>query len=294
MKSCRIIVIACLIHFVLSRYVIAEISVIDDTGAEIRLEHAAQRIVSLAPNLTELLFAAGAGHRLIATVRYSDYPESAKTIPVIGDSYNIDLEAVMLLAPDLIVLWESGTGEPVRRRLAELGFTVYRSEPDSPEKIASSILRLGKLAGTELTAATISREFTEAMSGLQQQYSSKPDVPVFYQFWDQPIFTVNRTHLISRIIELCGGTNIFADLPALTPQVTMEAVLVADPAVIIASGDNHERPGWLDNWRLWPTLTASANNHLYFIPPDLILRHTARIIDGATMMCEFIDEARRK
>lgn len=271
---------------------IADITVTDDAGTQIKLVQPANRIISLAPNLTELLFAAGAGDKIVGTVSYSDYPEAAKTIQLIGDSYNHDIEAIIALKPELIVLWDSGTGEPAYRKLNDLGFIVYRSEPDTLEKIASSITRLGQLSGTEQFANLHSKQMLEQINQLRRQYSHKSIISVFYQFWDRPVFTVNGQHLISRIIELCGGRNIFSGLSPLTPQINPESVLQLDPQVIIASGENDTPPAWLDFWRSWPDLAANANKHIYSIPPDYIQRHTPRIIQGATMMCEFINRAR--
>ena len=202
------------------------------------------------------------------------------------------MESITALQPDLIVLWRTGTGEAAWRKLMELGFTVYRSEPDSMEKIASSVLRLGRLSGTEAIAEVNSLQLLDQIKTLQQEYSGRKKIKVFYQFWDRPVFTVNGRHLISHIIELCGGHNIFSGLSPLTPQINPEAVLELNPEVIIASGEDSARPPWLDNWRHWPELAASSNNHLYSIPPELIQRQTPRIIQGATMMCEYIDKAR--
>ncbi|MEX2353608.1 MAG: cobalamin-binding protein, partial [Gammaproteobacteria bacterium] len=244
-------------------------------------------------NLTELLFAAGAGDKIIATVRHSDYPAAAGNIPIIGDAHNLDMEAIMLLAPDLILLWESGTGNAAQQKLDELGLTVFRSEPDSLEKIATTIQRFGQLAGTKAIAKANSRVFSRTIARLQQEYSAREPVRVFYQFWNRPIFTVNGHHLISRVIEMCGGSNVFSSLPALTPQISTEAVLAADPDVIIVSGEDETPPDWMADWHRWPELTAITGNHLYSIPPDIILRHTPRIADGAAMMCEFLDRARQ-
>jgi iron complex transport system substrate-binding protein len=270
----------------------ADITVTDDHGDEIRLVKPAGRIVSLAPNLTELLFAAGAGASIVATVSYSDYPEAARSIPRIGDSYNLDMEAITALQPDLIVLWSSGTGVDSWRKLTGLGFTVYRSEPDTLEKIASTIRKFGRLGGSDDTAEKSSDRLLAQISRLREQYSDRHSVSVFYQFWDKPVFTVNGRHLISHIIALCGGRNIFADLLPLTPQINPEAVLELNPEVIIASGDSSARPAWLEDWKQWTGLAATKSGHLYAIPPELIQRHTPRILEGAARMCEYIDRAR--
>ena len=267
--------------------------VIDDAGEKLSLPAPAQRIVSLAPHLTELLFAAGAGDKIVGTVHHSDWPAEAATIPLIGDSFNLDIEAIVRLQPDLVVLWQSGNRAEAYEKLKELGLTVYRSEPDTLEKIASTIVRFGQLAASEAVATQNSTDLLKMISSLRDQYARRSRVRVFYQFWDRPIFTVNAQHLISHIIDMCGGQNIFADLSTLTPQINPEAVLERNPEVIIGSGENASPPDWLDDWKAWPEMAANRNGQLYSIPPDYIQRHTSRVITGATMMCEFIDRARK-
>jgi iron complex transport system substrate-binding protein len=271
----------------------AGFEVTDDSGDLIKLAQPAKRIISLAPNLTELLFAAGAGTKIVGTVRHSDYPAAASQIPLIGDSFNLDIEAIISLQPDLILLWQSGTGEPAWRKLKALGLTVYRSEPDTLEKIASSIERFGQLADTTAIANSQSRELRAQIAQLGEVYTQKPVIRVFYQFWDKPIYTVNGQHLISHIIELCGGQNIYADLGTLTPRINPESVLERNPEVIIASGVDETPPAWLDYWKQWPELTATQRDQIYYIPPDYLQRHTPRVMNGATRVCEYIDRARQ-
>jgi len=276
----------------LPRVTLADIIVIDDSGNLLQLAIPAKRVISLAPHITELLFAADAGNKLVGTVRFSDYPESATSIPLVGDSYNLDFETIIALQPDLIIVWETGTRRSTVEKLLALGYTVFISEPDSLEIIATSIERFGKLTGNAETALTKSKQFLQDVAKLKNKYSSLEQVRVFYQFWNQPIFTVNDNHIISTIIEMCGGKNVFAELSTLTPQLSIESVLKINPDVIIASGEGNLKPEWLEEWRQWPTLSAVSNDQLYSIPPELIQRHTTRILDGAMMMCEFIDNGR--
>lgn len=272
--------------------VAAALTLTDDSGREIRLNGPAQRIISLSPHITELLFAAGAGERIVGTVRYSNYPQQAETIPRIGDTYNLDIERIIGLKPDIIVLWQSGTRNATIEAIEKTGFPVFYSEPRSLQSIADTILNFGRLAGTQPAAKESSARFTERLSNLRSAHMHKRPVRVFYQFWHEPIFTVNGEHLINRAITLCSGVNVFADLPALTPRVDRESVLQQNPEVIIASGENESRPPWLDEWRRWPEIAAVRDGHVYFIPPDLLLRHTPRILEGAESMCGFIEQAR--
>ncbi len=285
-------ILVLLLLLCLPRVTLANITVNDDAGNILRLTVPAKRVVSLAPHITELLFETDAGNKIVGTVRFSDYPESAKNIPLVGDSYNLDFETIIALQPDLIIVWKTGTGRSTVEKLHALGYTVFISEPDSLEIIATSVERFGKLTGNAETALTKSKQFQQDVVKLKSKYSTLGQVRVFYQFWNQPIFTVNENHIISTIIEMCGGKNVFAELSTLTPQLSVESVLNMDPDVIIASGEGNLKPEWLEEWRQWPTLTAVSNDQIYSIPPEIIQRHTTRILDGARMMCEFIDNSR--
>jgi iron complex transport system substrate-binding protein len=269
------------------------VTVTDDLGHDITVQTPVRRIVSLAPNITELLFAAGAGDLVTGVVRYSNFPPEAKNITRVGDTHNLDIEEIVSLDPDLVIAWQSGNGPAIIKRLKDLGYRVYVSEPANIETIAKTIRDLGNLSGHSETAARVSSRFISELHGLEQQYAGRRPVTVFYQIWNQPLFTVNGKHVISEVIRLCGGHNIFHDLPTLSARVSMEAVLAADPEVIIASGADDKRPPWLQDWYHWPSLQAVKTNHIFFIPPDLIQRNTPRILQGARMMCKFIDAARK-
>ncbi|HEY7841513.1 MAG TPA: cobalamin-binding protein [Gammaproteobacteria bacterium] len=271
----------------------AGLAVVDDAGRSVRVDRPAARIVSLAPHATEQVFTAGAGAALVGTVQWSDYPEAARELPRVGDTWNLDLEGIVALRPDLIVAWRSGNSPGAVERLEALGFTVFLSEPASLEAIATGIRRLGVLAGTTETATRAEAAFLDQLARLRAEYAGRRVLRVFYQVWHEPTYTVNGDHLISRIIEMCGGTNVFAGLGALSPRISAEAVLAADPEVIVASGADAARPPWLDTWREWPELAAVRDDQLHHIPPDLIQRHTARILDGTRQMCRILDGARQ-
>jgi iron complex transport system substrate-binding protein len=268
--------------------------VVDDEGSSIRLAAPAQRIISLAPSLTELIYAAGAGEKLVGVVEYSDFPDAARTLPVIGRFDMLDMERILALQPDLVVAWQTGNPRASVARLRELGLTVYIAEPKSLESIPSHVERLGILAGTQVIAKSAASDFRLKLESLATQYRSKTPVRTFYQVWDRPLITAGGNELIDDIINLCGGENIFADINLVAPKVSQEAVLVRNPTAIIASGMDIERPEWLDDWRRWPSLSAVANNNLFFVPPDLLQRHTPRALLGAELVCTQIDRAREK
>ncbi|NMG28623.1 cobalamin-binding protein [Aromatoleum evansii] len=272
----------------------AEIAMRDDTGREVKLARPAQRIVSLAPHVTELLFAAGAGERVVGAVAYSDYPEAARTLPRVGGYTNVDMEAVAALKPDLVIAWKSGNRDAHMDKLAALGIPVFLNEPRSLDDVARSLETIGRLAGTDAAGRAAADAFRARKGALATSFGQRPRVRMFYQIWDKPLMTINDEHLISDVIRLCGGENVFAKLAQLAPTIGVESVLAADPEVIVASGMGEARPEWLDSWKRWPKLAATARDNLYFVPPELIQRHTPRILDGAAMLCDQLEMARGK
>jgi len=253
--------------------------VVDDYGNMVRLPVSASRIVSLAPHLTELVYAAGGGGRMVGAVEYSDFPPPARELPRVGSDAHISLESVLALRPDLIVAWPNPGSVRAINRLAELGLPVFRSEPRELEDIATTIERLGVLAGTADEARRAALAFRAKKADLERRYAGRPRVRVFYQVWDRPLLTVNGNHVISKVISLCGGQNVFAALPLIAPEVDAEAVLRANPEVILTSRAA-EAPKWL------PRVP------LYVVPADLIQRHTPRLLDGAEQVCRALEEAR--
>jgi len=270
----------------------AELVFKDDTGQEVRLKEAAKRIVTLAPHAAESLYAAGAGDKLVGTVDYSDYPPEAKKVPRIGGYSRVDLEAVAALKPDLVIAWESGNNMPQVAKLKALGLTVYVSQPNKMENVADQLERLGQLAGTETVAKAAAERFRLRLEGLRSANVGKPKVRVFYQIWKSPLMTVGGPQIISDAILLCGGENVFGKLSQMAPTVSVEAVLEADPEAIVATGMGDARPEWLHDWDKWTRMTAVKRGNLFHINPDIMQRHTPRILDGAEKLCAHLDVAR--
>ncbi|WP_111640954.1 cobalamin-binding protein [Marinimicrobium alkaliphilum] len=270
------------------------IEVTDELGRSVTLSRPAQRIVALAPHIVENVYSAGAGDRLVGAVSYSNYPPEAEQLPRVGSYKAASVEQILALQPDLVMMWESGSSRDTLRQLERMGIAVYVGEPNELEDVAEAIRHIGVLAGTETVAEQSAERYLERLAQLRATYSEAESVSVFYQVWNQPLQTLSGQHLISDVIRLCGGRNIYADAASIAPVVNMESLLDRNPAVIVASGMGEERPQWLDEWRDWPGLTAVRHDNLFFVPPDLIQRHTARILDGAALFCEHIDTARQR
>ena len=268
------------------------VTVIDDLGREVTLDKPAQRIVALAPHIVEMVYAVGAGDQLVGAVSHSDYPEAAQALPQVGTYKDFSVEAILRLKPDLVLAWSSGNGSAKPLQLAQLGLPVYFSEPKSLQGISLALEKIGRISGAP-NGEQARAKFDRSMRGLRTQFSQQAPVSVFYQVWNQPLQTLNGEHVISDVMALCGGRNIFAGAQSLAPQVSVESVLRANPQVIIASGMGEERPEWLNEWRAWPQLQAVKRQQLYFIPPDFIQRHTPRILLGAKLMCEQLHRARQ-
>ena len=272
----------------------AEIAVVDDSGATVRIAQPAKRIISLAPHVTESLFAVGAGERIVGTVEYSNYPEDAKKITRVGGYSRLDLEAIVALKPDLVIVWESGNVKAHVEKLRALGLTLYLTQPNRIEDVMSTLERLSQLAGTQDVGRKTVADLNARLERLRQSYSKKPPVRTFYQIWKDPLSTVGGKQIISSVVTLCGGENVFGGLDALAPIVSVEAVIAANPEVIIASGMGEVRPEWLADWKRWSSITAVARGNLFFIHPDLIQRHTPRLLDGAARLCQQLETARSR
>ena len=270
----------------------AEVVVVDDNGQQIKLAVPAKRIVSLAPNITEVLFHIGAGEKIVGADEYSNYPEEAKDILRVNNHAAANYELILSLEPDLVIAWQSGNGNKIIDPLRKLGIPVFVVETNKMDAIPSLFRRFGKLSGHGDQAEQRAHEFSRRLQELRAAQVGKSVIKVFYQIWDEPLITLNGEHMVSDIINLCGGVNVFSDAIPLVPYVNIETVVAADPEVIITGGSREERPAWFESWQKWSGISAVINQHIYLIPSDLMQRHSARILDGMELMCAHLDSAR--
>ncbi|PVY81576.1 iron complex transport system substrate-binding protein [Cupriavidus alkaliphilus] len=276
----------------------ATVSVIDDAGQTVTLAQPARRVVSLAPHVTEMLFAAGGGDRIVGTVNYSDYPPQAREIARVGDNKALDLERIAALRPDLIVVWRHGNAQKQADRLRALGIPLFYSEPRRLAAIPDNIEKLGTLLGTEATARRAADGFRQQVETLRKTYAARPPVTVFYQVWQQPLMTLNGQHLVSDMLALCGGRNLFAAEAPLVPTVSVEAVIAGNPEAMVTAGMGATRSDQplpdFEMWRRWKQVTAVARNNLFVIDGDLLNRAGPRVVQGAAQMCKDLDTARSR
>lgn len=275
--------------------------VVDDAGRRLAADAPPRRIVALAPHLAELVHAAGAGDRLVGTVRGADFPDAVRGLPSVGDAAGIDAERVLALRPDLVLAWTSGNRPADLARLERAGLTVFRSEPRALDDVGATLRRIGKLAGTADAAESAALRYEAALArvappdGVARRAprgGEKPPPKVFVQIWDRPLMTVNGGHLISRLVSRCGGRNAFADLPVLAGSISLEAVLAADPEVILAAVAPGQEPAAVAAWQRWPQLRAVAAGRVHAIDADLVTRATPRILAGVERVCGWVAAAR--
>ncbi len=253
---------------------------------------APRRIVSLAPNLTEIAYAAGAGPAIVGTVEYSDYPPAARQLPRVGDAWRVDMERVLALHPDLVLVWPSGTPDAVIERLRKLGLRVESVPTYRLADVPAALRRIGALAGSAALAEQAARAFEADVAAQRAAHAHSAVVDVFIEIDDDPVYTVNGEHVISEVVQLCGGRNVFARLPQIAPPITLESVLEVDPQVIVTTDDTIADPTAL--WSKWPRLKAVRARTIYSLPSDLVTRATPRLAQGVRATCASLDDARRK
>ncbi len=269
----------------------AALAVRDDAGTLVSLPQPARRIVSLSPGITELLYTAGAGTRIVAASDYSDYPEAARGLPRVARAQGIDLERVAALRPDLIVTWGSGYPPALLDALRRLAVPVYVLEPRTLEEIAGSVERLGTLAGSAAAPAAAAA-FRARLGQLRQRYAARPPVTVFYQVWGRPLMTLSGRHIVSEVMRTCGARNVFEELEPLVATVDVESVLARRPQLILDAEPGGVDRGTLADWRRYPQLPAVAGGHLLTLDADLLDRGSVRILDAADALCAAVDAVR--
>lgn len=249
-----------------------------------------RRVVTLAPNLTELVYAVGAGDSLVGVSAWSNFPPEAQELPVVGDAFSVDHEQLALLEPDLLLVWESGTPEHTVDELRKSGYVVERIRTRGLMDVADAIRRVGELTGRSREAGSVAEKYLKTLADLRESQQGVKPISVFYQVSARPLYTVNREHYVSELIEICGGKNVFADLEELAPGVTVESVIDRDPEVMLATTD--ARDDAFDEWQRWPAVSANLYGNLFLLPADEIARATPRLVLAGGAMCIALQKAR--
>ena len=272
----------------------AAISVRDDAGNSVVLPAPARRVISMAPHVTELLFAAGGGARIVGAMNFSDFPPAAKNLPLVGSNDQIDIERVLALRPDLLIVWQSGNTARQIEQLRRLGVPLFFSEPHRLDDVADSLERFGRMLGTEAVAQEAAGQYRQKIAALAARYAARPVVRVFYQIWDRPLYTLNGRHIVSAAIGLCGGENVFGALGVVAPSVSIEAVLAANPEVIFGADQHDPAAAGIKLWQAYPGLLAVRQGNLFTLDGELLTRAAPRMADGVAALCEKLDLARQR
>jgi iron complex transport system substrate-binding protein len=271
-------------------------SVSDDLGRSVAVPAPPLKIVSLAPGATEMLFAAGAGGELIATVEYADEPPAARRVRRIGDVAAVDLERLVALRPDVVIAWPAGGNPAQREKIAALHIPIYQQQVVRLADIPASLRRLGMLAGTQAAAEHAAADVEARLARLRARYGATGGLhrpSVLLQVWNRPIYTVGGRHLMSDALELCGARNVFADLAEAGPVVDTEAVIGRNPDVIVAAAPPGEGAAWLADWRRFPGMTAVHNGALLAFEDQGLSRLGPSVIDATEGLCEALARVRR-
>lgn len=279
----------------------APVTVQDDAGHTLTLAQPAQRVISLAPSLTEMLYEAGGGETLVGAVEYSDFPPQAKALPRVGSNQKLDLERIATLKPDLVLVWFHGNALREIERLRALDIPMFYLEPHGIADIPGALERLGRLVGSEATADAAAARFRTRHASLQKIYAGRKPVRVFYQIAEKPLMTINDHQIISDVIRLCGGVNVFGKEPMLVPQLSTESVVAANPDVILTAhmgggGGEATRAmseASLAGWLKFSRMPAVKHRQMWLIPGDAISRHGPRILNGAQAICAALEDARK-
>ena len=276
-------------------------SFVDDAARPFKLDRAAQRVITLAPNLTELVYAVGGGSALVGTVTLSTFPDEAKAVSRVGDHQRFDIERILLLKPDLVLAWYHGNPGRELAQLEAAGLPLYYLEPRRLEDVPRALERVGELLGRVEQGRARAVALRGEIADLRRAHQGVDPVSVFYQVWSNPLMTLNGQHIVSDVIALCGGRNVFADLAPLVPQLSTESVVAADPQVMLSAREDSDSglalkrgaddPAFVA-WLRYPSLEAVRRKWLYTLPGDLIARQGPRIIDGARGVCAALDQVR--
>ena len=272
----------------------AGVCALDSKSRKVCVEKPVQRIISLSPGSTELIYSAGAGSKLIAVDSHSDYPEVVNNVPKIGGFPNISVEAITARNPDLIVVWSGGNDPKIARQLEELGLRLFYIDPLTFDEIADTIQSLGRLAGTDAISEKAAKALRKQYLSLKKHYQNSEPVTVFYEIWHDPLMTVSKGQIIGQVIELCGGKNIYADSSIRIPQVNIESLLALNPEVIVSAAGPETENSFVRRWSDWKQMRAVRDDHLITIEGNLISRPTPRALDAARQLCQKLDSVRIK
>jgi len=265
----------------------------DALGRKITVAKPPARIVSLAPNITEILYALDIGHRVVGVTTYSDYPDEARQKPKVGSYVNLNIEKIVSLRPDLIIGTYGGNPKTTVLRLEALGLPVYVTRTETVDEMLTMIEDIGAITFTSDKAGALANTLRERIDGVTSKVRNAQHPLVFLEINAKPLITTGSGSFQHEIIRLAGGRNLAGDSPARYPQYSLEDVVKKGPDIILIS--TMDRSGLFEHykaqWMRWENIPAVQNGRIYFIDSDLVDRASPRIVDGLEEMARLIHPA---
>lgn len=265
---------------------------VDDRGRRIALAQPPARIVTLAPNLAEIAFAAGAGERIVGVSMFTDHPPAATRLPQISASGRTDFEAIVRLKADLALAWVSGNRPSDLERLERLGIPVFATEARRLEDIPRLVRTIGRLAGDPAEAERSAQAFEHSIAALRARYAGRRTVRVFYEIWHAPLMTIGGAHMISNVLAACGARNVFDLAPGFAFAVSAEQLYAHDPDAVVVSTFAGDEASAAARWRDFARIDAVREGRVYVIDSSLANRMGPRLAEGAEALCGLVDRAR--
>jgi iron complex transport system substrate-binding protein len=268
----------------------ASISIKDDLDRSVELKQPAQRIVTLAPSLTELAFSVGAGSRVVGVSAYSDYPPEAKKLPQVSTAAAYSIESIAALKPDLVLAWRDSVRREDIERITAFGAAVFVAHSRNFEDVPRLLKAIGTLTG--LDGAAPAAQYQAKLARVRRDYAGKRELSALLEIWNRPLTTIAGRHFMNEALEICGARNVFQDLDGVAPVVPWEEVYRRDPELVVGASSAAGAGEFRANWRERPTLRAVRSDRLVFVDADRIQRLTARTPDGIAALCEAIARVR--
>ena len=266
------------------------ITLTDDLGRTVTLKSPARRIVTLAPFLTELVFAAGAGDRVVGVSAYSNFPSQAASLPVVSSAVGISLEQLAALKPDLVMAWRDSFRPEDVERVSRFGAAVYIAHGRRLDDVPRLLKAIGTATGQDVSAVV--GDFERRVAALKSEYGGKRRIDAFLEIWHRPLTTISGSHFMNDALEICGGRNLFKERAGVAPQVSWEEIYERDPFVIIGAGSAPSEQEFRGNWKARGTLAAVRAGRLLYVDADTIQRPTTRTPEGIRQLCERLDSVR--
>jgi len=252
----------------------------DEANREVRVYGKIERVITLAPNLTEIIYAIGAGDLLVGNTTYCDYPEQAKSVQKVGDTLQPNIERILALRPNLIFISTSSQLEAFARQLSEHGIPVYVSDPHDLEGVIYSIENIAKLLHREEQASELVGKLRGRITAVEAVVKNRKPVRVFYQLSAEPLYTAGRAAFVTDLIKRAGGVSVTAEVPEAWPRYSQESAVAAQPdAIVLPTGGsmgaaNSDVAAGLER------APAVLNGKVFKIDGDLLVRPGPRAVDG--------------